>query len=143
MAAAVVGAKGFEAASRARWSIETVACVACGVAAAAMGCLRLGFAGAGATATLVPLLIFQGCVGCAMPAFGTLRGRHVPAAARAAAAHVATAVSGIAAVALLPLYAQRPGKFFAANASLCAAAAVAMATLLRRAPPVVPGVPQV
>ena len=126
MAAAVVGTNGFAlAASRKPPKFEALAAAACAVGAVAFAVLayhRDDVPGA-----VAPFLLFQLAFGCSKPAFASLRGKHVPAESRDAAAKLSSAFVAGAGLALTLLYPGHPTAVFAACAAICGTAAPALA----------------
>ncbi|KAH8063301.1 molybdate ion transmembrane transporter [Aureococcus anophagefferens] len=126
MAAAVIGTNGFAlAASRRPPKFEALAAAACAVGAVAFAVLayhRDDVPGA-----VAPFLLFQLAFGCSKPAFASLRGKHVPAESRDAAAKLSSAFVAGAGLALTLLYPGHPTAVFAACAAICGTAAPALA----------------
>ena len=126
MAAAVVGTNVFAlAASRRPPKFEALAAAACAVGAVAFAVLayhRDDVPGA-----VAPFLLFQLAFGCSKPAFASLRGKHVPAESRDAAAKLSSAFVAGAGLALTLLYPGHPTAVFAACAAICGTAAPALA----------------
>ena len=76
---------------------------------------------------VAPFLLFQLAFGCSKPAFASLRGKHVPAESRDAAAKLSSALVAGAGLALTLLYPGHPTAVFAACAAICGTAAPALA----------------